>query len=302
MNTEDVRIFVAASAAGSLSEAARRLGIAPMVATRRLASLEAALDVRLMHRTTRSLSLTPEGETFLPFAQALVENEEEARARLRTDGKGAAGLLRVSVPVAFGLKLVMPLVPKLLQDNPDFKISVDMNDSLPDLVASGTDLAIRIARLKDSSLIAQKLADNARSLVAAPAYLKRRGAPMNTHDLLEHDCLPMTGVSHWTFMRGGIRGDVREDGETHVRLNSRFSSSSIAGCHAACLAGGGLALLSNWYVEDDIDAGRLVRITLEDAVPETNAIWAVYPTTRLILPKVRVFISAIRSTLAEPPP
>ncbi|WP_018901603.1 LysR family transcriptional regulator [Rhizobium sp. 2MFCol3.1] len=295
MNTEDIRVFVVASAAGSLSEAARRLGIAPMVATRRLASLEAALDVRLMHRTTRSLSLTPEGETFLPFAQALVENEDEARARLRTDGKGAAGLLRVSVPIAFGLKLVMPLVPKLLDDNPDLRISVDMNDGLPDLVASGTDLALRIARLKDSSLIAQKLADNTRSLVAAPAYLERRGAPVNTHDLLEHDCLPMTGITHWTFMRGGMQGDE----EAHVRLNSRFSSSSIAGCHAACLAGGGITLLSDWNVEDDIRAGRLVRITLEDAVPETNAIWAVYPTTRLILPKVRVFISAIRSALAE---
>jgi DNA-binding transcriptional LysR family regulator len=291
MNTEDIRVFVIAASAGSLSEAARRMGIAPMVATRRLASLEATLDVRLMHRTTRSLSLTPEGETFLPFAQALVENEEEARARLRTDGKGAAGLLRVSVPIAFGLKLVMPLVPQLLDDNPDLRIAVDMNDGLPDLVSSGIDLAIRIARLKDSSLIAQKLADNPRSLVAAPAYVSKRGLPADIAGLMHHECLPMTGVTHWTFQQ--------KQGEAHVRLNARFSSSSIAGCHAACLAGGGIALLSDWNVEDDIRAGRLLRINLDDAAPETNAIWAVYPTTRLVLPKVRIFVAAVRSALTD---
>jgi DNA-binding transcriptional LysR family regulator len=166
MNTDDIEVFVGAVSSGSISEAGRRLGLMPMAATRRLSALEATLGVRLLHRTTRSLSLTPEGETFLPFAQAIIENEHQGRAQVRADTLGAAGLLRVSVPIVFGVKIVTPLVPAILAANPELQIALDMNDRLPDLTATGTDLAIRIARLKDSSLIAQKLADNPRSMTS----------------------------------------------------------------------------------------------------------------------------------------
>lgn len=291
MDTADVQVFTAAVTAGSLAGAARQLGLTPMLASRRLAALEASLGVRLLHRTTRSLSLTPEGETFLPFARALVDNEAEAMARLRAETRGAAGLLRVSVPISFGLKFIMPFVPDLLADNPDLKMAVDLNDSLPDLVATGTDLAIRIARLRDSSLIAQKLAANPRTLVASPAYLARRGLPQRVSDLGDHDCLALGNATHWTL--------VSAEGERHVRLNARLSCSSIAGCHAASVAGGGVALLSDWYVDEDVAAGRLVKIALADAAPEEIAIWAVYPTNQLVLPKVRVFIAKLRQTLAS---
>ncbi|WP_026617611.1 LysR family transcriptional regulator [Ensifer aridi] len=289
MNVDDVAVFSAAAGAGSLSEAARRLGLTPMIATRRLASLERSLGVRLMHRTTRSLSLTPEGESFLPYAQALVETEQQARALLRGEDEGAAGLLRVSAPVAFSIKVIAPLVPSLLESNPELRISLDMSDSMPDLVSSGTDLAIRIARLKDSSLISRNLADNPRSLVASPAYLEKHGTPRSAGELAHHDCLPLYGVTHWTLVKAGV--------ESSLRLQSRFSSTSIEGCHAACLAGAGIALLSDWNVADDLSSGRLTRVTLEDAKPETLAIWAVYPTSRLVPPKVRVFIDALVSAL-----
>jgi len=289
MNVDDVAVFSAAAGAGSLSEAARRLGLTPMIATRRLASLERSLGVRLMHRTTRSLSLTPEGESFLPYAQALVETEQQARALLRGEDEGAAGLLRVSAPVAFSIKVIAPLIPSLLESNPELRISLDMSDSMPDLVSSGTDLAIRIARLKDSSLIARKLANNPRSLVASPAYLEKHGTPRSAGELAHHDCLPLYGVTHWTFVKAGV--------ESSLRLQSRFSSTSIEGCHAACLAGAGIALLSDWNIADDLSSGRLMRVILEDAEPETLAIWAVYPTSRLVPPKVRVFIDAVVSAL-----
>ncbi|TPK75271.1 LysR family transcriptional regulator [Mesorhizobium sp. B2-4-17] len=289
MNTDDVLVFTAAVASGSLAAAARRLGLPPMVATRRLAALEATLGVRLLYRTTRSLSLTPEGETFLPYAEALIENETAAIARLHSESVGAAGLLRVSVPISFGLKFILPFVPALLHENPELRMAVDLTDSLPDLVATGTDLAIRIARLRDSSLIAQKLAANPRMLVASPDYVARRGKPRVVSDLAEHDCLALGAATHWTFRA--------PDGDRHARLNVRLACSTIAGCHAASLAGGGVALLSNWYAEGDIAAGRLVRIDLEDARPEPINIWAVYPTTQLVLPKVRVFIAALRATM-----
>lgn len=291
MNLDDVRVFCVAVSAGSLAAAARRLGITAMTASRRLAALEIALGVRLLHRTTRALSLTPEGETFLPFAQQIVENGDEALARMRSESRGAAGLLRVSVPVAFGLRFVAPIVPGLLADHPELRIALDLTDALPDLVATGTDLAIRIARLRDSSLVALKLADNPRLLVASPGYLEARGAPASLDALADHDCLPLDGVTHWTFANG--------KSDRHVRVNARFSSSSIAACQSVCLAGGGIALLSHWNVSDDLASGRLIRIELADAHPETLNIWAVYPTARLVLPKVRVFISALRQALVE---
>ncbi|GGA87972.1 LysR family transcriptional regulator [Brucella endophytica] len=291
MNIDDIEVFVAAVSAGSLAGAARRLGLTPMVATRRLSSLETDLGIRLLHRTTRSLALTPEGETFLPYAEALLETKREALTRLRSETGTAVGLLRVSAPGAFGVKFIAPFIPKLLEENPEMRISLDLTDSLPDLVATGTDLAIRITRLRDSSLIAQKLADSPRVLAASPEYAAKHGLPATTGDLAQHSCLPLTGTTHWRFLTPA--------GERQVRLGGHFSSSSIQGCHAACLAGGGIVLLSAWYLAEDISAGRLICFELEDATPEPFDIWAVYPTTRLMPQKVRVFIAHLREALTE---
>lgn len=299
MDTKDILVFTTASQAGSLSEAARRLGLAPMAATRSLASLERELGVRLMHRTTRSLSLTPEGHSFLPFAVALVENDEQARALFEQPSRGAQGLLRVSVSNAFGRKVVAPLVPNLLEQNPELRISLEMSDSQPDLVASGVDLAIRIARLRDSSLIARKLADNTRYLVAAPAYLEKHGTPRSMDELSAFDCLPLSGISHWTFRHPKAETTTAMPEEKDVRVSGRFSSDSIDGCHAACLSGSGIALLSHWTVSEDLEKGQLTRLVLDDAEPSSTAIWAVYPTPRYVLPKVRLFIEAVRKSLAQ---
>lgn len=290
MDTQDALVFTQVVSAGSLAGAARRLGITPMAATRRLASLEAHLGVRLLHRSTRALSLTPEGETFLPYAQSLLDSEAEALARLRSDKAAATGLLRVSTTVAFGTRYVAPLVPRLLDRHPDLRVALDLSDTMPDLIASGTDLAIRIARLRDSGLIARKLADNPRLLVASPDYLDRHGHPATTADLAFHACLSLAGISHWTFIADGA--------EMHVRLNSRFTASNVQGCRAVARAGGGITLLSEWNVAEDLANGRLVRVDLADAAPEPINIWAVYPTTRLLPQKVRVFITELRAALS----
>ncbi|GAA0543290.1 DNA-binding transcriptional LysR family regulator [Rhizomicrobium palustre] len=290
MNTEDVAVLVAAVAAGSLAAAARRLGITPMVATRRLAALERELGVRLMQRTTRSLSLTPEGESFLPFAQSLVENDEAGRAVLRSSTLGASGLLRVTTSLAFGRKVLAPMIPRLLAAHPHLRVDLEMTDHQVDIVASGTDLAIRIARLRDSSLIARRIAPSARILCAAPSYIAARGRPSRLEELLGHDCLAQTGTTHWTF---------RQDGrEQRARVMGRFTSNAIEGLHAACLGGAGIALLSEWNVREDMRDGRLIEITLADAVPDDLSIWAVYPTTKQVLPKLRIFVAALEAELA----
>jgi DNA-binding transcriptional LysR family regulator len=293
MDTRDLAIFVQAAAAGSLSAAARRLEITPMAASRRLAALEQQLGVRLMHRTTRAVSLTAEGEAFLPHAQAMIESEHAARAALAPTARGASGLLRITAPAAFGRKVVTPLVPDILAANPELRIDLQLTDAVVDIVGAGIDVAVRIGRLRDSTLIARRLAPNPRRLCASPAYVARAGRPEQLADLAAHDCLTLTGQTHWPFEAGGRRREVR--------VNGPLSSSSIEAVRVACCGGLGLALLSAWDVADDLAAGRLVALALADAEPEELAIWAVYPTARLIPPKVHAFIEALTRRLRPPP-
>lgn len=290
MNLSDVAVLVEAVQAGSLAAAARRLDIAPMVASRRLAALENELGIRLMHRTTRALSLTPEGEAFLPYAQAMLEDEVNGRASVRPSQAGASGLLRLTTSVPFGRKVVTPMIPDFLRANPDVRVDLMLTDSVVDIVSQGLDLAIRIAPLKDSTLVARKLADSRRALYASPAYVAERGMPNAVSDLVNHECLVISGTTHWNFHKDGRI--VRQ------RVVGRFSANSIEATHQACLGGLGISYLSEWNVREDVANGRLVVLPLADAAPEVLGIWTVYPTARFVPPKVRIFVEALKEQFA----
>lgn len=289
MDLSDVSVFVEAARAGSLAAAGRRMGIAPMAASRRLAALEQEVGARLVHRTTRALSLTAEGEAFLPHAQAMLEGEAAARAAIRPAEAGASGLLRVTASAPFGRKIIAPMIPAFMRANPDLQVDLLMTDSVMDIVGSGIDIAIRIAVLRDNSLIARRLADNPRRLYAAPDYLERHGAPERLADLARHQCLAMTGVSHWTFMTG--------ERAVQQRVAGRFTASGIEALHQACLGGMGITMLSDWNIQEDVAAGRLIEVSLADAVLEPWSIWAVYASARLTPAKVRLFIDALAAHL-----
>jgi DNA-binding transcriptional LysR family regulator len=223
----------------------------------------------------------------------MIESEQAARAALAPTARGASGLLRITAPAAFGRKVVTPLVPDILAANPELRIDLQLTDAVIDIVGAGIDVAVRIGRLRDSTLIARRLAPNPRRLCASPAYVARAGRPEQLADLAAHDCLTLTGQTHWPFEAGGRRREVR--------VNGRLSSSSIEAVRVACCGGLGLALLSAWDVADDLAAGRLVALALADAEPEELAIWAVYPTARLIPPKVHAFIEALTRRLRPAP-
>lgn len=285
MDLADIAVFVAAARAGSLAAAARRLGIPPMAASRRLAALERALAARLVHRTTRALSLTAEGEAFLPHAQAMLEEEAAARAAIRPSDAGASGVLRLTASVPFGRKIVAPMIPDFMRANPDLRVDLLATDSIMDIVANGIDVAIRIGVLRDNSLIARRLADNPRKLCAAPDYLARHAAPTVLADLADHQCLTVTGVTHWAFRVG--------ERVAQQRVSGAFTANSVEILHEACLGGRGIAMLSGWNIQEDVAAGRLVEIPLADATLEAWSIWAVYPTARLVPAKTRLFIDAL---------
>ncbi|MFL7904750.1 LysR family transcriptional regulator [Azospirillum argentinense] len=289
MDLAGLAVLVEAAQAGSLAGAARRLGISPLMATRRLAALEEAMGARLMQRTTRSLALTPEGEAMLPFAQAMLENEAAARASVRPSSAGASGLLRLTASAAFGRKVVVPVVADFLTDNPQVSVDLLLTDMVVDIVGQGIDLAIRIARLKDSALIARRLADNPRGLYATPGYLAARGTPATVADLAEHECLCLSGTTHWSFV-----GDGRE---RRIRVRGRFTANSIEGLRDICLAGLGIAILSEWDVREEVARGALVALRLFDGELEPLAVWGVHPSARFVPPKVRLFMDALAKAL-----
>jgi DNA-binding transcriptional LysR family regulator len=290
MDTDAVAVLVDAAREGSLAGAARRLHISPMVATRRLAALEQDLGVRLFHRTTRSMSLTPEGEAFLPYAQALVEGELAARANLRAAKEGVSGTLRVNTSTAFGRKLIAPIVPRLLKTHPSLRIDLELTDDVVDITGTGMDLAIRFSEPRENSLVARPLGVSPRVLAAAPSYIEEFGRPRTAADLKRHACLSLSGMNRWPLE---VDGRVRQ-----VSINTRLAATADA-LHDACVQGAGITLLAHWNVRENLRDGTLVRLELDDASAGDHTIWVVYPSAKLVLPKVRMFITELESLLAD---
>ncbi|PZQ84878.1 MAG: LysR family transcriptional regulator [Ancylobacter novellus] len=281
------------ASAGSLAEAARRLRLSPMKATRLIAALEDELGTRLFHRTTRALSLTDEGQVFLPHARALLEEQAAALASVRGARAEPTGVLRISASLAFGRQVVAPAVVAFMARHREVQVDLQLSDALVDIVADGFDLAIRIAELGDSNLIARRLADNPRRLVAAPSYVERFGVPAVLAELGGHECLTGASPARWSFHAGG---STRQ-----FRVSGRFTANSIDAIHEACRGGLGIANLSAWDVAADLADGRLREIVLADAEPEPLAIWAVYPSRRLVPAKVRFFIDLLAGRLKPGP-
>lgn len=291
MKFEDIEVFVEAVQTGSLAGAARRLSVSAMAASRSLNNLEKELGVRLVHRTTRSLSPTSDGKMFYPHAVSLLEGQANALADLRPQGSALTGHLRITASAAFSRKVVAPMLTAFMLQHPSLRVDLLSTDEQLDIVDKGIDVAIRIAPLRDNRLVARRLANNPRVLCAAPSYLSAYGSPRSVSDLLSHSCLVNIGTSHWSF----------ECGEKHFRqkVSGRFAASSIEAIFEACARGLGIANLSLWYAAPFFDTGKINQVILEDAEPEMLSIWAVYPTSRLVPLKVRMFIEALEQHLLK---
>lgn len=289
----DLRIFLAVAAAGSLSAAARQLSIGPMQASRRLAVLEQELGVRLFHRTTRSVALTAEGAAFVPYANTMAEAEESARAAVSPSpaSPSASGTLKLTAPSVFGQSIILPFLPALLERHPDLRIDLDLSDRVLDIVGQGLDLALRIATLEDSELVARRIAANPRIICAAPDYLRRHGVPARMADLDDHRCIVLHSVPRWPLV---VNGELQRR-----RVDARFATSSVDAVRTATLQGLGLALLTYWDVHEQLRNGDLVAVVLEDAAMEDLSIWALTPTRRYAPARVKIFLDALERELAR---
>ncbi len=276
-----MRIFVRAVSAGSLSAAGRHLGISPAMATKHVDALEAHLGVKLLHRTTRRLSLTEAGSDYLDACLRILPEIEEAEASAASQRVEARGLLRMNVPLTFGSRYIAPLVPAFSQRHPAVRVELGLNDSQVDLIDGGWDMAVRIGRLADSMLQARRLADCPLVVCAAPAYLDERGVPRKVADLTQHNCLSYTlsQSKDWAFGR---------DGNARVTVSGDLLANNGSALVAAAVGGQGIIYQPQFIVAGALRRGELVVLELDKPAMDVGGIHLLYPPDRRPPAKVRV--------------
>ena len=281
---DEMHAFAAVVDAGSFVRAAEALNVSKTAVSRLVGDLEARLGVRLLHRTTRKLSLTGEGEVFHARCKELLAGVEEAEAEVTARGDQALGLLRVNVPVSFGLLHLAPLWPAFLQEHPQVTLDVTLSDRFVDLVDEGYDLAVRIARLPSSSLVTRKLAATRMVLCASPGYLQRHGTPAHPSDIAQHAAFTYTLLAsgeQWSF--------EGPDGPVSVKVSARMRTNSGDTCVAAALQHQGIVLQPSFMVGTHLRSGALVEVLAQYRAIELG-IYAVYASRKHVTPKVRVLI------------
>ena len=281
-----MRIFVRVVDAGSFSAAGRQLGLAPSSVSRQISDLEYELGARLFHRTTRKLSLTEAGRLFHERAAQILVEVEEAKLAMSQIGGAPSGILRLTVPASIGRLHIAPALAAFQERFPAVQIVLSMTDRLVDLVDEGFDLAIRVGRQRDSSLIARRIGWGRRVVCGSPSYLEKAGMPKVPADLADHNCLTFRshpGSNLWSF-----RGPK---GTSKVRVSGGLFADNGEALCAAAVAGLGLILVPNWLVGIEIRRGRLRQVLGKfQVVPEASPLYAVYPHQRHLPPKVRAFV------------
>jgi DNA-binding transcriptional LysR family regulator len=291
-----MQVFVGVVEAGSITAAAERLNLAKSAVSRRLAELEAHLGVSLIQRTTRRLNLTDSGRAFYARCVAILADLEEAESAVSQAHDALKGQLKVALPLAFGLLHLAPLVQEFMARHPEVRLELDFNDRQLDLMQEGFDLAVRIATLADSSLVARRLVSIRHIACASPAYLVRRGTPRRAADLAQHDCLAYSNVRDPALWN--CQGP--DGAPVQVRVPVRLAASSGEFLMRAALAGEGVVLLPTFYVHEALRAGQLVPVLADHVWPELAA-YAVYPPTRHLSNRARALIDFLVERLAGEP-
>lgn len=294
MDTETLRLFVAAAERLNITAAGRDLGLAPAMSSNRLAKLEKELGVELLHRTTRKVSLSQDGAAFLPYAREIIAQAEAGRAALGEDTLSPSGILRFAAPSSFAQLHIIPLLPEFQNRYPDIILDLRLSDKRFDIIDGSFDLALRNAPLKDSSLLGRKLSDDSRVLCASPAYLDRFGVPTTLDDLKGHQFLAWSDRAP--------REIVHQDGQKAIldpeKMICRTVLDDGTAQRLATLAGMGISINSLWSVAHDLAAGTLVQTLPEWRLNDQSVLWLIYPKSNVLTPKVRCFMDFLVDRLS----
>lgn len=291
---ETVAVFLAVVDEGDFSAAARRLRMTPSAVSKIVGRLEGRLGVRLLQRSTRSISLTGEGQAYAESTRRILSDLEEAELAIQP-GAEPRGRLRVSLPSAFGHRLIVPMLPNFIGRYPAIELELDFTDAIVDLMNGDADVAVRVAAQRDSTLITRRLAPNRRVICAAPGYLERHGVPERPDDLERHICLGITSrgrLNVWEFDEGGRR--------RAIRIRSSVEANSTEALRRLALAGMGIVRLSEILVGPDIQDGRLKAVLTDCNRADAEPISVVYPHRRFLSPRVRAFVDFLAEQFANP--
>jgi DNA-binding transcriptional LysR family regulator len=290
MDTQSVRLFVLCADKLNISASGRELGMAPAVASAKLAKLEELLGADLFRRSTRKVSLSVEGADFLPFAREILAQEDAALAALGRATPNISGTLRFAAPSTFAQLYIAPILPKFIAQYPDITLDLRLSDTQFNLIEGSFDLALRNMVMTDSSLKGRKLADDTRVLCASPAYLAEHGTPQTPEALIAHQLIAFRDLSTRRLIN--LRGETALFDPKAARARLVFDDGLSQ--KLATVAGAGISINSLWSVHQDLTSGRLVRVLPEYVLDQQTALWLVYPKSNVLTAKVRVFIDFLR--------
>jgi DNA-binding transcriptional LysR family regulator len=297
MDLNQILAFTTVARTGSFSAAARELGIPKSTLSRKVAELERRLGARLLQRTTRKLSLTDSGHAYFQHATRAVQEAEEAELAVQHLQDAPRGLLRITTPLTFAY--LRPIIASFLQRFTELRLEMMCTDRVVDLIEERFDLAIRVGRLSDSGLIARPLGSQKNLVVASPSFLERHGSPKTPSDLKDFDCLafgPLLDARagapspHWTLLHDGA--------SVAARVQPRLFVNDFDLLLEAAVAGLGIALLPAERCHQDLKSGKLQRVLPEWCSPEVP-VHAVYPSTRHLSPKVKLFVEHVQERIGR---
>ena len=297
MEIEGVRLFVLAAEKLNISAAGRDLGMAPAVASAKLAKLEKTLGADLLHRSTRKVSLSLEGAEFLPYAREILAQESAARAALGLRQPDASGTLRFAAPSTFAQQYIVPRIPEFMERHPGVDLDLRLSDTRFNLIEGSFDLALRNAALEDSSLKARKLADDHRVICASPDYIARFGVPSHPDDLSDHRLIAFGDAAPRPLIGPAGEEGLYDPGKGQCRLVLDDGLSQ----KIATIQGAGISVNSLWSVHRELTDGTLVRVLPDYEVHDRVALWLVYPKSNVLTAKVRVFIDFLLEKIGKAP-
>ncbi len=292
-----MEVFSKVATTGSLSGAARALGMSQTMATKHIGALEGRLGVKLVHRTTRKITLNEAGRRYLESVERILSELSEADAMAAAERMEVGGTLRVNAPVSFGVREIVPLFAELSDLHPALSVDLGLSDRTVDLVEEGWDVAIRIGKIEDQTLMARRIARCRMLVAASPSYLAKHSIPTSISDLGSHNCLGYTlsssvGPDRWRF---GL------DGSIIVPVTGNLHANNGDALVAAALASQGIIYQPTFLVGDEIRAGRLVPVPLDQQLMELPGVFAIYASNRRPPAKVRAFIDFLAGKFSPAP-
>ncbi|MBE9399055.1 LysR family transcriptional regulator [Pontibacterium sp. N1Y112] len=284
---EGVTEFVAVSETGSFTNAAQRLGISVAQVSRQVSALESRLATKLFYRTTRKVTVTEAGQLYYQHCRQVLDGLEEAERTLTNMQRTPRGQLKITAPTTYGENQIAPLLNNFMCDYPDLHLECHFTNQKVDLIDNGYDLAIRLGKLEDSSLMAKRLASRRQYVCASPDYLAANGEPHLLSELEQHNCLRGT-LEYWRFQENGQERNIKVSGNIHCNSGQALTDAALKGL--------GLVQLPDYYIQSYLEAGTLIAV-LQNYQQSDEGIWALYPHNRHLSPKVRMLVDYLSEKL-----